>query len=34
MGKQPGFAGRADATTTTTVSDKLTVTGKTIEIPE
>jgi len=33
-GKQPGFAGRADVATTTTVSDRLTVTGKTIEIPE
>ncbi|MDQ3800531.1 MAG: glycoside hydrolase family 3 C-terminal domain-containing protein, partial [Acidobacteriota bacterium] len=33
-GKQPGFSGRADAATTTTVSERLSVSGKTIEIPE
>lgn len=33
-GKQPGFAGSADAKTTSSVSGKFTVTGKGIEMPE
>jgi beta-glucosidase len=33
-GKQPGFAGRADAQTTGLVSGRFVVTGKTTEIPE
>jgi beta-glucosidase len=33
-GKQPGFAGGADAKTTSTVSGKFTVTGNGIEIPD
>lgn len=33
-GKQPGFIGRADAATTSTISGKLIVTGKNIEVPE
>jgi beta-glucosidase len=33
-GKQPGFAGRADAQTTGVVSARFAVTGKTTEIPE
>ncbi len=32
-GKQPGFTGRADAQTTTTVSGRFTVTGKVTSIP-
>jgi beta-glucosidase len=32
-GKQPGFTGRADAQTTSTVSGKLAVTGKAIPVP-
>jgi beta-glucosidase len=33
-GKQPGFTGRADATTTDVVSGRFTVVGKALEIPE
>jgi beta-glucosidase len=33
-GKQPGFTGRADAQSTSVVSDKFTVSGSVLEIPE
>jgi beta-glucosidase len=33
-GEQPGFTGRADASSTSTVSGKFRTTGKTIELPQ
>jgi len=33
-GKQPGFAGRADAATTGVVTGKFTVTGRKLEVAE